>query len=126
MSDCGASAKSLFLKRRVTRGVPTGEGLQKPFIWEDEIKMREKHCMDRAILDQKKGYKGGFSNGDRVRIQDTVAKGKQWQYLGNILEQTQGKDSFIVLLDSGDKIRRHKRFIRLAKGEKEEDDETVK
>ena len=54
-----------------------------------------------------------------------MAKGKQCWYLGNILEQTPGKDSFIVLLNSGDKIRRHKRFIRLENGEKDENDETA-
>ena len=36
------------------RGIHTGENLQKPFIWEKEIEMREKHRMERAIQDQKK------------------------------------------------------------------------
>ena len=88
LSDCLASPKSLFLKIRVTRGTPTREGLQKPFIWEKEIKMREKHQMERAIPDQKKRYIGGFGSAERVRIQETAAKGKQWKHIGTIREQT--------------------------------------
>ena len=50
-----------------------------------------------------------------------MAKGKQWRYLGNIIEQTAGKDSYVDMLDSGDTVGRHKRFIRMERGEKEDD-----
>ena len=83
--------------------------------------MREKHRMERVIQDQKKRYKSGFEVGERVRVQETAAKGKQWKYTGTIREQTAGKDSFIIDMDNGERIRRHKRFIRAEKGEDEND-----
>ena len=81
------------------------EGLKKPFNWEEEIQMRENHHMNRAIQDQRKRYTGGFETGDRVRIQETAAKGKQWKKVGTITEQTPGKDSFMIELDDGEVIR---------------------
>ena len=52
-----------------------------------------------------------------MRIQETVAKGKQWKKLGTITEQTEGKDSFMIELDDSEVIRCHKRFIREERGE---------
>ena len=71
-----------------------------------------------------KRYIGGFESGERVRIQDTAAKGKQWKHIGTIREQTPGKDSFIIEMDNGEVIRRHKRFISVEKGE--DDSESTK
>ena len=116
MSDCGASPKSLFLKRRIDQN-STIEALRKPFDWEKEIQQREDQRMRRILQDQKKGYKKGFETGTRVRVQETIAKGKQWKELGTITEQTDGKDSFMIEMDNGEIIRRHKRFIREEKGE---------
>ena len=48
-----------------------------------------------------------------MRVPDTAEKGKMWRFLGKILKQTAGKDSYIIQLDSGDQIRHHKRFLRL-------------
>ena len=113
LSDCNVSAKSLFLKRRVTRGFPICDGVQKPFNWEEEVQLRENNRMHRTIQDQSKGYKGGFKQGDCVRIQDTQAKGKMWRYLGYIKDQTAGKGSYNITLDSGDEIHYHNHCTRL-------------
>ena len=80
--------------------------------------------MHRMIQDQSKGYKGGFNSGDCVRVQNAHAKGKMWRYLGHIKNQTEGKDSYNVILDSGDQVRRHKRFIRLEPKGEDNDKET--
>ena len=124
LSDCGASPKSLFLKRRIDQD-STIEALRKPFDWKKEIQQREDQRMKRILQDQRKGYKKGFETGQRVRVQETIAKGKQWKELGTITEQTDGKDSFMIEMDNGEIIRRHKRFIREERGE-ESDQEIEK
>ena len=69
--------------------------------------------MHSLILGQSNRYKSWFNIGDCMRVQDTEAKGKMCRYLGKILEQTSRKDSYFVQLDSGGKIWRHKRLLRL-------------
>jgi hypothetical protein len=111
LSDCQASAQELFLKRRITPNhLSINRSTIKELDWGKEINSREAVRVQRTenMIKKSKTVKN-YKIDDQVIIQDLK---KRWTLKGKITQTTLSKNSYIIMLEDGTFIERHRHMIR--------------
>ena len=113
LSDCCASSQELFLKRRITPHHLNTDGVTRKLDWEKERESREKVRVARTerLIKNSKKIKN-FKVGDFVVCQDILDRESKWTKKGRVVRVTNGKNSYVVELETGGEITRHRHHIR--------------